>query len=73
MRLQSRQTFDGFLFTDPKARFALLLENERDIHAGPGLDVRIAVVKGEAQQARQVPSHGGLARTHGTDEEDVVH
>ena len=70
-RVQARQAFDGLLFADPEAGLALLLENERDIHAGPGLDVGVAVVKGKAQHAREMAPHGGLTRAHGADEKDV--
>src|SRR5271163_1598361 len=71
-RLQARQSRDGFLFANPEAGLALLVEYEGDIHSGFGLDIRIAVVKGKAQQACEMPAHGGLARAHGTDEKYVV-
>src|SRR5580698_10593646 len=69
---QARETFYGFLLTRPEPGLALLLEDERDIHARLCLDVRVAIVKGESQHARQMPPHGGLAGAHGPDEEDVA-
>src|ERR1700722_10970891 len=70
--LQARQALYGFLLPAPEARLSLLLEYERDIHAGSCLDVGIAVVKGESQHAREMAAHGGLSGAHGADEEDVA-
>ena len=69
--IHARQAFDRFPFAQPKSRLALLVEDIRDIDPGSGLDISIAVVKGESQEARQMPADGGLARTHGTDEKDI--
>src|ERR1700674_667400 len=71
-RLQARQAFDGFPFADPETGLALFLENECDIDAGPRLDIRVTVVESEVQHAREMPPHGGLARSHGADEKDIA-
>src|SRR6202795_3900448 len=71
-RLQARQGIDGFPFSDPKARPRFFSENECDIDAGPRLDIRVAVVKSEVKHAREMPPHGGLARSHGADEKDIA-
>ena len=55
-----------------KSGLAFLLENERDVDAGFGLDVRVAVMEGETQQTREMPPDGRLARTHRSDQKDVA-
>ena len=51
---QAREPLDGLLFAQPEARLALFLENEGDVDAGAGLDIGVAVVEGESQQAREM-------------------
>ena len=63
---------EGFLLADPEAGFSFFLENECDIDAGSGLDIRVAVVESKAQHACQMAPHGGLARTHRADQKHVA-
>ena len=71
-RRELRQPLDGLPLAEPKTRLAFLFEYERDVDTGLGLDIGIAVVKGQPEQAGQVPADGRLAGTHRTDEEDVA-
>ena len=69
--VKTREALDRLLFAQPEPRLALFLEDEGDVDARSGLDVRVAVVEGESQQAREMAAHGGLAGAHGADQEDV--
>jgi len=69
--VQTGQALDGLLFSEPKSRLALFLEDKGDIDAGFRFDIGVAVVKRESKQACQLAAHGGLAGAHGSDEEDV--
>ena len=60
------------LFAAAKSRFAFLLENEWNVHAGFSLDIRVAVMKRVVQQARQMPADRRLARAHGPYQKNVA-
>ena len=51
-----------------EARLALLLEDERNVDPGTPLDLRVAVMEGQPQSARQMAADGRLAGAHGADE-----
>ena len=70
--LEPGQAVDGFPLPHPEALLPLLLENEGDVDARLRLDIRVAVVKGEPEQAREVAADRGFARPHGSDQEDVA-
>ena len=65
------QPLDRLPLPLPEPGLAFLFENEGDIDSGPRLDVRIAIVEGESQQARQMAPDGLLSGAHGADEENV--
>jgi hypothetical protein len=62
---------DDLLLALAEAGLAFLLEDEGDVHAGALLDLVVGVGERHAAQLGQPPAHGGLARAHGADQEDV--
>lgn len=62
---------DGCCFTLAKACFTLDLKNHGNTHPGMGLDLMVAIEKGEFELFGQVPANGGFAGPHGADKEDV--
>ncbi len=55
-----------------EAAFAFFLKDIGDIDAGAPFDLGVAVMEIPGQRAGQVPAHGGLAGTHGTNEKEAV-
>jgi len=69
---QLGQPVDRFSLADPKPGFTFFFENERNVHAGFCLDVRVAVMKSVVKQPREMPSDRRLARSHRSDQKDVA-
>jgi hypothetical protein len=63
---------DHLALAPPETRFALALENQRDVGAGHALNFLVAVHEGEAQQLSQLLAHGSLARAHGSNQKNAV-
>src|ERR1700733_4611521 len=63
---------DHFALAAAETALPLALEDQRDIGAAALLDLVVTVMERIVEQPRQVSGHGGLARTHRTDEKDTV-
>ena len=68
----SRQVVDDFRFAFSEASLAFLLENERDIDAGPRLDLLVAIDEVQVQEPCELPPDGRFAGAHGAHQEDVL-
>src|SRR5271166_914548 len=52
---------------------AFIFEKEEgDVDAGFRLDICVAIVKAQPEQARELATDGRLARAHGSDEKDIA-
>ncbi len=70
--VEQRQPLDRLLFAGTESGLAFLFEDERDVDAGPVLDVGIAVMERKVQQPRELAPDGALSRAHRTDQIDVL-